>query len=259
MSLVAIEPYSMSTSEARAITDQIKEHTDAVWKLLVVAHEGQAWKPLGYSNWATYVQGEFGIGRSRSYQLLDQARVIREIESELSTKVDISERDARDIKPVLTAVVADIREGVADLGPEPEPEQVQSVVDEVVKAHRPTPEPYWSPDEGFGGANPLTGEIIEPSTVTETHTVKQTFGLPPVPKAKPSVRQQNAEQLAADIGHSIFALVKATEPSGRKVIIDAWKLGAEGCTPTAREYVTAGWFRTIARGLNALANEWETK
>lgn len=261
MSLVAIEPYSMSTSEARAITDQIKEHTDAVWKLLVVAHEGQAWKPLGYSTWADYVAGEFSMSRAYSYRVLDQARVIRAIEEAVSPKGDIpavlSEREARDIKPVLTAVVADIREGVADLGPAPEPEQVQSVVDEVVKAHRP--EPYWSPDEGFGGANPLTGEIIEPSTITETHTVKQTFGLPPVPKVKPSVRQQNAEQLAADIGHSIFALVKTTEPAGRQVIIDAWRLGAEACTPTARDYVTPGWFRIIARGLNALANEWESK
>lgn len=263
MSLATIEPYSMSTSEARSITDQIKEHTDAVWKLLVVAHEGQAWKPLGYSTWADYVAGEFSMSRAYSYRVLDQARVIRAIEEAVSPNGDISaaltEKAARDIKPVLSTVVDDIREGVADLGPEPEPERVQAVVDEVVQSHRRAPEPYWSPDDSFTGADPLTGEVIEPTEITETHTVKQTFSLPPVPKANKSVKQQNAEQAAADFGHSLFSLVRATSPEGRQVLINAWKVGADACTPTAAEYVTAGWFRTIARGLNALANEWETK
>jgi hypothetical protein len=102
----------LSVNEARKITDAIRGQVDRVWRLLVDAHDGQAWVALGYSSWDAYVRAEFGMSRGRSYQLLDQGRVIAAIgdaSGDVSTTVDISERDARDLKDQLPAATAAIR------------------------------------------------------------------------------------------------------------------------------------------------------
>lgn len=130
----------MTVDEARAITDRIKSTAEEMWSLLLMAHERKAWAPLGYRTWEEYVRGEFNMSRSRSYQLLDQANTIRQIEAAapVSTSVDITEAEVRDIKPVLPQVTQQIRERVADLGPAPQPQQVKEVVRDVVQETRTT-------------------------------------------------------------------------------------------------------------------------
>lgn len=114
--------------EAREITDRIKGAVESAWRLLLEAHDRCAWSALGYGSWRDYAQTEFGIGQSRAYQLLDQARVVREIEAASgSTKVEITEREARDLKPHLEEVKADIAQAVAAL-PDPTPEAVAETV-----------------------------------------------------------------------------------------------------------------------------------
>lgn len=79
--------------------------------------------------------------KRRSYQLLDEGRVIREIAATASSEGNafhLSGREAREIKPVLPEVTRQIRERVAGLGPEPEPAQVKEVVREVVEETRTT-------------------------------------------------------------------------------------------------------------------------
>src|SRR5205085_3735221 len=66
----------MSEAEARAATERIRTATRFVCLLLLEVHEGRGWLALGYGNWERYVQSEFGMSRSRSYELLDQARGI---------------------------------------------------------------------------------------------------------------------------------------------------------------------------------------
>ncbi len=95
--------------EATVLTDRIRESAEQTWSLLVEAHEGRAWSALGYGTWAEYVGAEFGMSRSRSYQLIDQAVVIRELGA-VSTDVDITEADARRIKPVLPEVRDELRD-----------------------------------------------------------------------------------------------------------------------------------------------------
>lgn len=107
--LAAITP-----DQARALTDRIRDSVEATWSLLLEAHESRAWAALGYSTWAEYVSAEFDMSRSRSYQLLDQGRVVREIQGAVSTKVDIDERAARDIKPHLDDVTDEIQERIAE-------------------------------------------------------------------------------------------------------------------------------------------------
>lgn len=102
----------LTKAQAKALTDRIRKHIDAAWADITAAYEGKAWKALGYASWEAYVKAEFDMHRSRSYQLLDQGRVIRAISEatgNLSTTVDISERQVREIKGDLPEVTAEIK------------------------------------------------------------------------------------------------------------------------------------------------------
>lgn len=120
--------------EARSLTETIRNAVDVVWALIARAHAGGAWKALGYDTWAEYVREEFDMSRSRSYQLLDQARVVREIEAAVpeGTSVRITEAAARDLKGVLEEVVPEIRERTEGL----DPEDAADVLDEIVAEQR---------------------------------------------------------------------------------------------------------------------------
>lgn len=121
--------------EARALTDRIREAAERVWSLLLEAHERQAWAALGYSSWRDYAVSEFGMSQSRAYQLLDQARVIREIEAAAgSTMVELNERQARAVKPRLKGVTNEVRDQV-DAGAEPA-EAVDTAVEKAVAEER---------------------------------------------------------------------------------------------------------------------------
>lgn len=124
----------LTKAQAKALTDRIRKHIDAAWADITAAYEGKAWKALGYSSWGDYVKAEFDMGRSRSYQLLDQGRVIHALADaageKVSTMVDISEREAREIKDVLPGVTAEIKARV-EQGEDP-----KKAIDETVAAAR---------------------------------------------------------------------------------------------------------------------------
>ena len=133
----------MNKEEASRLTERIKSSVEALWQLIVEAHDRQAWKALGYESWKGYVKAEFKMSESRSYRLLDQGKVIKALEAATgnsptgeSVAKDITEREARRIKPrlkqVAEAVEAKVAEGV-------EPHQVvREVVD---KLDEPVTEP----------------------------------------------------------------------------------------------------------------------
>lgn len=120
----------MTKDEAQALTDQIRASINQAWNLLLEAYEQRAWSAMGYTSWEAYVRSEFDISRRRAYQLIDQGNVIRAIESAVCTTVHITEREARDIKPVLTEVTEEIKERV-EAGEDP-----KTVVGEVIQARR---------------------------------------------------------------------------------------------------------------------------
>lgn len=120
-----------SVEEARDLTDRIKAGVETVWALLLEAHERGAWVALGYHTWNAYVEGEFRMSKQRSFQLLDQGRVIRAIEAAAeSTDVDLSEAEARDLKQQLPRLVEDVRERVREVEPEQRPQIVRQTVEE---------------------------------------------------------------------------------------------------------------------------------
>lgn len=123
----------MTKGEAKALTDRIHQAVDGLGALVEQAHDRGAWKALSYATWEAYVKAEFGFTRQRSYQLLDQGRVAKELAvatGDLSNAFDISARDAAAVKDDLPAVKAIVKARV-DKGDEP-----AAVVAETVAAAR---------------------------------------------------------------------------------------------------------------------------
>jgi hypothetical protein len=96
---------------ARKLTEQIRTATRQVCLLLLEAHERRVWVVLSYTRWEDYVSAEFGFSRSRSYELLDQGRVILALQeaASLSEIPDISGYAASQIKHCLPDIVEEIR------------------------------------------------------------------------------------------------------------------------------------------------------
>lgn|SRR5215472_2420138 len=126
----------LGEAAARDLTERIKSATREVCMLLFEAHRRRAWHALGYCNWDDYVRGEFGLSRSRSYELLDQGRVIRAVMAAagISGIPDISAYAAEEVKPYLPELIEAVRVRAAGL---PEPEALV-IVCQVVRERRST-------------------------------------------------------------------------------------------------------------------------
>jgi hypothetical protein len=124
---------SLSIDEAQTLTERIKTATREVCLLLLEAHQRRAWVPLGYRSWREYVRSELGLSRSRSYELLDQARVVRMIQKEARTSQlpDISPYAAGQIRPHLAEVTQMIRIRSANVPEDDVTEVVAEVIREV--------------------------------------------------------------------------------------------------------------------------------
>jgi hypothetical protein len=118
---------------ARSLTERIRTARAHVCLLLLEANEGRAWSALGYPSWARYVRDEFGLSRSRAYELLEQARVIQTIRRalHLSGIPDVSPYAAAQVKPLLAEVLSAVDRRRAGLPEERVLALVKSTVDEV--------------------------------------------------------------------------------------------------------------------------------
>jgi hypothetical protein len=99
--------------------------------LLLEAHRRQVWKPLGYHSWERYVRTEFGISRSRSYELLDHGTVVTAVmrTAKLTTWPSITAHAAQKLKQQLPLLLDTISRRTATLGPE----QTQNVIPLIVR------------------------------------------------------------------------------------------------------------------------------
>lgn len=137
---------SISKEHAQELTSRIKSAANDLWQLLTEAHEKKAYKALGYSTWAEYVKSEFDMSRGHSYRLLNQGAVIKEL-GKMSPMGDISERDARKIKPH----IAEIKESVSSGEP------IEDAVYRVIEAEKEE-EAHSSEDANY---NPADDELEE--------------------------------------------------------------------------------------------------
>lgn len=125
---------ALDADQARELTDTIKDAAEVLWMLIARAHAGRAWQSLGYSSWEKYVRAEFDMSRSRSYQILDQARVITAIESAVpaGAHITLSTAAAADIKGQLDTLVEEIKEATSGVSPA----EAEEIVNEVVASKR---------------------------------------------------------------------------------------------------------------------------
>lgn len=129
---VIVDEGDMSETEAKEITEAIRSAATATYILLAQAHEGKAYKALGYETWASYVKEEFEISPQRSYQLLDLSKVIKTIEGSApeGTDVRLTEAQARDIKRELPKITERIVEETKDLSPDEARDKISDIIDE---------------------------------------------------------------------------------------------------------------------------------
>jgi hypothetical protein len=131
---IAIDKTPLSNEQAKQLTHSIRDAAEVIWILIARAHAGKAWKVMGYDSWEDYVKSEFNMSRSRSYQLLDQAKVITAIEEALpaDAKINITEAAARELKVVLEDAIPEIRKAVENL----DGEEALAVTEEILAKYR---------------------------------------------------------------------------------------------------------------------------
>lgn len=122
----------MSEAAARDITEAIRSAATATYILLARAHEGKAYRALGYDTWADYVRDEFSISPQRSYQLLDLSKTVKLIEQAApeGTEVKLTEAQARDIKRELPRITEQIREDTEGLDADEAGDAVNRILEE---------------------------------------------------------------------------------------------------------------------------------
>jgi hypothetical protein len=100
----------LSKAEALTLTDRIRANGEALAADILAAHEGEAWRPLGYRSWTAYVEAELPFARARSYQLLTQAKVNQRL-ADAGSSVRATEREARDLST--TVDTSDIEQSIS--------------------------------------------------------------------------------------------------------------------------------------------------
>lgn len=143
----------LTTDEARELTNKINHAGDRLVALLTEASERRIWEPLGYASWAEYAQAEIKISRSHAYRLLDHGKVERAIAEATGERVEITERTARELKPDLPEVTAEIKTRVES------GESVAEAVKHTVEARKPKPAPEPDEDDGAEPATDLVAEL----------------------------------------------------------------------------------------------------
>lgn len=122
----------MTKQEASELTKSIQSTTTALYVLIKRAHDNKAWVAMGYDSWASYIENEFDFSRARSYQLINQANVIEEINEASGVELYITEREARSIKNRLPEITKKLGKDVkdADLPAEKAEEKTREIIDE---------------------------------------------------------------------------------------------------------------------------------
>jgi hypothetical protein len=183
----AIDP--LDEADARALTEQIKHATRQVCMLLYEAHRGRAWLALGYATWDQYVQSELGLSRTRSYELLDQGKVLRAVMAAagISGIPDISAYAAGQIKPYLPELIETVRERAAGL-----PEQLALVVVvQVVRERRMLIAQERRRVEAF----PLAVEPYSVGLLRLQEAIARLTDMPPVDDVIARVDEREADRL----------------------------------------------------------------
>lgn len=159
---IAEEP--LTKAQAEDLTRSIRDAAEVIWVLIARAHAGKAWKALGYDSWAEYVREEFNMSRSRSYQLLDQAKVIEAVNAAIpdGAEVTVSESSARELKYVIQEAVPEIKEKTKGL----EPAEAVRVTQEILAKYQAKQDSEKEPEE----PETVEGKVVDSTLVYSTES-----------------------------------------------------------------------------------------
>jgi hypothetical protein len=182
---IAVDKTPLNNEQAKQLTHSIRDAAEVIWILIARAHAGKAWKALGYDSWEEYVKEEFNMSRSRSYQLLDQAKVITAIEEALpeGSKITMSEAAARELRTVLEEAIPEIRKATENL----EGEEAVKVTEEILAKYRE--KAHADVDPVFDNEGETTDESLydEDENITIGPAPKESANkLPPLLQPEPS-------------------------------------------------------------------------
>lgn len=137
---------SMSRDAAKKLTEEIRSTASATYVLVKRAYDYKAWLALGYSSWSDYVTKEFSISKSRSYQLINQAKVLDEISSAApeGTEVMITEAQARDVRDALPKITNRVKEETEGQTPEEAADTVNSIIEDARAEKKTKKEDPWA-------------------------------------------------------------------------------------------------------------------
>jgi hypothetical protein len=78
----------MGRKEAESITQAIKNNFDSLGSMLIQARDRKAYKALGYRTFEGYCKTEFGKSSSNAYRLIEDAKVVAQLETEIAKRYD---------------------------------------------------------------------------------------------------------------------------------------------------------------------------
>jgi hypothetical protein len=96
--VVGIGPPLLTEDEARKLVTLINQFDDGIRYAVLRLYEGQGWEALGYKNWHACAEAEFNKSKSRIYQLLEAARVERNISNALENGQHLPHRAVLQLK-----------------------------------------------------------------------------------------------------------------------------------------------------------------
>lgn len=79
-----IHAADMERHEAEELTQLIKNNFDSLGSMLIQARDRKAYKALGYRSFEAYCQTEFGKPISSAYRLIENAKIISQLEKRIS-------------------------------------------------------------------------------------------------------------------------------------------------------------------------------
>jgi hypothetical protein len=105
----------MTAKEAHRLTERIRAGAQNLCELVFEAHKGRAWVALGYQSWENYVREEFNLSRSRSYELVDQGRVLQVLSTaaKVPLRAGVSPYAVREIRRYVPELAEEIRARVS--------------------------------------------------------------------------------------------------------------------------------------------------
>lgn len=137
---------SMSREAAKKLTEEIRSTATATYVLVKRAYDYKAWVALGYKSWGDYVTKEFSISKSRSYQLINQAKVLDEISASVpeGTEVMITEAQARDVRDALPKITTKVKEATDGQTPEEAAQTVNAIIEDERADKKSKKEDPWA-------------------------------------------------------------------------------------------------------------------